>query len=212
MNDNDSTLIPDNDALPPADQSRRIAGQERGRQTTAPRVIQSVGRTWASAAGSERGKMRAADADRDRVVEFLNTAYSEGRLSKDEYDDRLESALSARTYADLDQLVTDLPTARATMATPAAKTSVVTLAAKTNGLAIASLACGLAQFVFGPVTAIPAIVFGHVARYQIKRTGEQGAGLALAGLILGWATVILAIVLMVGLAIAAGMHGTMPMH
>jgi hypothetical protein len=46
--------------------------------------------------------MRAADADRDRVAEFLNVAYSEGRLSKDEYDDRLENAFSARTHADLD--------------------------------------------------------------------------------------------------------------
>ncbi len=31
----------------------------------------------------ERGKVRAADADRDRVVGFLNTAYTEGRLSND---------------------------------------------------------------------------------------------------------------------------------
>jgi hypothetical protein len=161
----------------------------------------------------ERGNMRATDSDRDRVVEFLNTAYSEGRLSKGEYDTRLENALSARTYADLDQLVTDLPTARAATVPPAAKTSTaVTPVAKTNGLAIASLACGIAQFTFGPLTTIPAIVLGHMARHQIKRTGEQGAGLALAGLILGWATVILGIILIVGLAIAAGMHGTMGMH
>ena len=189
--------------IPPlADELQRIADDERGRRTTAPRVIQSAGRTWAFAAGGERGKMRAADADRDRVVEFLNTAYSEGRLSKDEHDGRLENALSARTYADLDQLVTDLPAARATAVTPVART---------NGLAIASLACGLAQFAFGPLTAIPAIVFGHVARHQIKRTGEQGAGLALAGLIFGWATVILGIVLIVvfGLAMSVGMNGTM---
>jgi hypothetical protein len=53
-------------------------------------------------------------------------------------------------------------------------------------------------------------VFGHMARYQIKSTGEQGAGLALAGLILGWATVILAVlVLIIGLAVAAGMPGMM---
>jgi hypothetical protein len=45
----------------------------------------------------ERGKMRTADADRDRVAGFLTTAYTEGRLSKDEYDTRLDSALSART-------------------------------------------------------------------------------------------------------------------
>ncbi len=211
MNDNDSTLIPDNDILPLADDSQRIAGHEREPHMTVPRVIQSAGRTPAFAARGERGKMRAADVDRDLVVEVLSTAYSEGRLSKDEYDARLANALSARTYADLDQLVTDLPAARAAMVPPAAKTTVVTPVAKTNGLAMASLACGVAPFLFGPVTAIPAIVFGHVARHQIKRTGEQGAGLALAGLILGWATVILVIVLL-GLAIFGGMHGTMQMH
>ena len=157
----------------------------------------------------ERGKMRAADADRDRVVGLLSTAYTEGRLSKDEYDARLQSALSARTYADLDQIVADLPVAPATVVTPA-KTTTVTPVAKTNGLAIASLACGLAQFAFGPLATIPAIVCGHMARSQIKRTGEQGAGLALAGLMLGWAAVILGIILIVvGLAISIGMHGTM---
>src|SRR5271166_2739699 len=203
MNDNDTTLIPGNGIPPPADKLQRITDHERGRRTTVPRVIQPVGSTRALAAGGGRGTMRAADADRDRVVEVLSMAYSEGRLSKDEYDGRLENALSARTYADLDQLVTDLPAARATAVTPVAKT---------NQLAMASLACGLAQFVFGPVVAIPAIVFGHVARHQIKRTGEQGAGLALAGLTLGWAAVILTIVLIVGVAMSVGMHGTMHTH
>jgi len=202
VNDNDTTFIPGNDTPPLADKLQRIADHERGLRTSVPGVLQSGGRTRAFAAGGEREKMRAADADRDRVVEFLNMAYSEGRLSRDEYDGRLENALSARTYADLDRLVTDLPAARATVVTPVAKT---------NGLAIASLACGLAQFVFGPLATIPAIVFGHMARHQIKRTGEQGAGLALAGLILGWATVILGIVLIVvaGLAMSVGMNGTM---
>ena len=164
-------------------------------------IQEAAGPTQAFGAGGEREMMRAADADRDRVVERLNVAYSEGRLSKDEHDGRLENALSARTYADLDQLVTDLPVARATAVTPVAGT---------NGLAVASLACGLVQCVFGPVTAIPAIMFGHVALRQIKRTGGQGAGLALAGLILGWATVILAILLIV--AMSAGMHGTTHTH
>ena len=70
----------------------------------------AVGHGYPAAGG--RGQMRAADADRDRAVSFLTTAYTEGRLSKDEYDTRLESALSARTYADLDLVVTDLPGAR----------------------------------------------------------------------------------------------------
>jgi hypothetical protein len=55
----------------------------------------------------------------------------------------------------------------------------------TNGLAVIALVCGLAQFVV-VLTFIPAIVCGHVARAQIRRTGEAGGGLALAGLILGY--------------------------
>ena len=163
-------------------------------------------------AGGEHGKMRAADADRDRVAGILSTAYSEGRLSRDEYDERLESAFSARTHADLDRLTTDLPAAQTTGLTSATGTMVTPLA-RTNGLALASLACGLAQFAFGPLATIPAIMLGHMARSQIRRTGEQGAGLALAGLILGWGAVILGIILIaVAMATAAGMHGVMPMR
>jgi hypothetical protein len=172
-------------------------------QPTAPRAKPSAARTGVLAVGGERGKMRASDSDRDRVADSLNAAYSEGRLSKDEFDTRLENAFSARTYADLDQIVADLPATRAA--------TEVTPVAKINGLAIASLACAIAQSVFGPLATIPAIVLGHMARHQIKRTGEQGAGLALAGLIIGWMAVILGILIVVA-ALAAGMHGTMQMH
>jgi hypothetical protein len=58
-------------------------------------------------------------------------------------------------------------------------------AAPTNGLAIAALVCGVGGFVIG-LSFIPAIICGHLARKQIRQTGEQGAGLALAGLILGY--------------------------
>jgi Domain of unknown function (DUF4190)/Domain of unknown function (DUF1707) len=140
-------------------------------------------------ANNGRGQMRAADVDRDRAVGFLTTAYTEGRLSKDEYDARVESALSARTYSDLDQVVTDLP---------GAQVPAVRQVRGTNGLAIASLACGVAQFAFGPLPTIPAIVLGHMARHQIKRTGEDGAGMALAGLLLGWSVLVLGVVLILG--------------
>jgi hypothetical protein len=85
----------------------------------------------------------------------------------------------------------------ASVVTPA-MTTLASPVPETNGLAIASLACGLGQFVVGPLATIPAIIFGHVARRQIRRTGQQGAGLALAGLTLGWVAVILAIALVVG--------------
>jgi Domain of unknown function (DUF1707)/Domain of unknown function (DUF4190) len=162
-------------------------------------------------AEDQHGKLRAADTDRDHVAEVLGTAYSEGRLSKDEYDARLEAAFTARTYADLDRVLTDLPARpEAALATESPGTG---LAARTNVFAIASLVCGLGQFIVGPLATIPAIVFGHMARHQVRRTGEGGAGLALAGLVLGWGAVILAIavILIATVAVATGAHGTMRM-
>ena len=53
--------------------------------------------------------MRAADTDRDRTVERLRDAAAEGRLTPDDLERRLESALAARTYAELESLVADLP-------------------------------------------------------------------------------------------------------
>jgi Domain of unknown function (DUF1707)/Domain of unknown function (DUF4190) len=157
----------------------------------------AAGGDWETRAVSgDWGKMRAADVDRDRVAGILGTAFTEGRLTRDEYDDRLQTAFTARTYADLDQVVADLPAAPSTEVEPVAEET------PTNGLAMASLACGLGQFVFGPLTTIPAIVFGHMARSQIRRTGEQGDGLALAGLMLGWAAVILGIIFVAAAVIA----------
>jgi hypothetical protein len=55
------------------------------------------------------GQMRAGDADRERVAERLRIALDEGRLNLHEYDERLRDAYSAKTYAELDQLLHDLP-------------------------------------------------------------------------------------------------------
>src|SRR3954454_11661313 len=49
----------------------------------------------------------------------------------------------------------------------------------TNGMAIASLICA---FVFAPL----GIIFGHLSLSQIKRTGEEGHGLAVAGLVISY--------------------------
>lgn len=65
-------------------------------------------------------------------------------------------------------------------------------AESTNPWAIASLVLGLCA------TAIFAVIAGHIALSQIKRTGERGGGLAIAGLILGY----LEILFYVGLVIA----------
>jgi hypothetical protein len=55
---------------------------------------------------------------------------------------------------------------------------------RTNGLAIASLCCGIVGCFYG-VPAILAIVFGFIARSQIKKQPQEGSGMALAGIILG---------------------------
>jgi hypothetical protein len=55
--------------------------------------------------------LRASHADRDEVVEKLRVAAGDGRLTPAELDERLEAALTAKTYADLATLTADLPTA-----------------------------------------------------------------------------------------------------
>jgi hypothetical protein len=58
---------------------------------------------------SALGQLRASHQDRDRVVEVLRVAAGDGRLTPEELDERLEAALTARTYAELAVLTTDLP-------------------------------------------------------------------------------------------------------
>jgi len=128
------------------------------------------------------GQMRATDADRDSVQSILQTAYAEGRLTWDEFDTRSTALMQAKTYAELGSLTADLhkPVVYRQPGN----------APPTNSLAIASLVCGLSQ-VFAPfVAGIPAIVCGHVARSQIRRSGEKGDGMAIAGLALGYIGVI----------------------
>ena len=56
-----------------------------------------------------QGALRASHADRDQVVEVLRVAAGDGRLSPEELDQRLELALSARTYDELAAVIADLP-------------------------------------------------------------------------------------------------------
>jgi hypothetical protein len=51
----------------------------------------------------------AGSADRERTVGVLRAAFTEGRLTQDELDDRVARAYAARTYSDLWALIADLP-------------------------------------------------------------------------------------------------------
>ena len=68
-----------------------------------------------------RNELRASYDDRDRVVELLRVSAGDGRLTAEELDERLELAMTARTYGELARLVSDLP-AEGSVATPVTAT------------------------------------------------------------------------------------------
>jgi Domain of unknown function (DUF1707) len=70
---------------------------------------------------ANRAAVRASDADRERVAERLRQAAAEGRLLTEELEQRLEAALSARTYGQLSAIVADLPGPRLTAPTTTRK-------------------------------------------------------------------------------------------
>ena len=53
--------------------------------------------------------VRASDRERDEVVQRVQQAFADGRLDDGEFDERMRAALTARTHADLDLLLADLP-------------------------------------------------------------------------------------------------------
>ena len=54
------------------------------------------------------GNLRASDADREQVATVLSTAYAEGRLTREEHDERLDQVLRAKTFDDLIPITQDL--------------------------------------------------------------------------------------------------------
>jgi hypothetical protein len=59
-------------------------------------------------AGSQ-GQLRTSRADRDEAIDVLKAAFVHGRLTKDEFDLRVDQVLASRTYADLAALTADVP-------------------------------------------------------------------------------------------------------
>jgi hypothetical protein len=106
--------------------------------------------------------------------------------------------MAARTYADLAAIIADLPVGPGVVPFQAYYPAVAP-AAPTSGLAVGALVCGIAEFFTMGLAAIPAVILGHLARAQIRQTGERGDGMAVAGLVLGymaiaaWAFILLAI-------------------
>lgn len=149
--------------------------------------------------------MLASTADRERAVDVLRAGYAEGRLGKTEFEQRVARAYAARTQAELSGLVADLPQGPVS-ALPAPPSygppsyappvrgsfgaAPVFRAAPypgtTNGKAIAAMVLGILTVMSAGLTAIPAVALGHQARSEIRGSGQQGDGCAIAGLVLGW--------------------------
>ncbi len=153
--------------------------------------------------GHSGPSMLASHADRERAVDVLRAGYGEGRMEQAEFEQRVARAYTARTVGELALLVADLP--QGPVAQPAAGAAVprTFLAAprpRTNGKAVAAAVCGLLCLPTMGLTGIPAVVLGHAARSETRRSDEGGDGLALIGLVLGWMSVA-GWALVVGLAV-----------
>ena len=66
-------------------------------------------------------RMRASDADRERVAGILRDAYAEGRLTAVEHEERLTEAYAATTYGELAPVLRDLPVPPGTLAVPSSR-------------------------------------------------------------------------------------------
>jgi hypothetical protein len=74
-----------------------------------PAMDPAAGGGSGAAGTSSAPAIRASDRERDAATGRLQDAFAEGRLDDAEFDGRMRSALSARTRADLDGLLADLP-------------------------------------------------------------------------------------------------------
>jgi Domain of unknown function (DUF1707)/Domain of unknown function (DUF4190) len=141
-------------------------------------------------------RMLASTADRDRAIGVLKSAFVDGRLTKDELEQRVGQVLTARLFPDIMALTYDLPVGPfgrlpAHNATPAPP--------RICRLAVAALVCAAAAPCTAGISGVPAIVLGHMARRRVRRTGERGAPEATRALVIGWLAVLIGVLLLVAL-------------
>src|SRR5437879_3318379 len=95
------------------------------------------------------GQMRSSDRDRDSAQAILQSAYADGRLTKDEFDDRCSRVMNSQTYAELQSLTADLPGRLPFVPPPMPMAPYghrpVVQPQRTNSLAVGSLICGIGQ-------------------------------------------------------------------
>ncbi|WP_437089694.1 DUF1707 and DUF4190 domain-containing protein [Streptomyces sp. enrichment culture] len=138
--------------------------------------------------GQGQPSMLASHAERERAVDVLRAGYGEGRLEHAEFEKRVARAYEARTVGELALLVADLPQGPV----PAGQGVPATFLPPppvTNGKAVGALVCGVLTVATAGLSGVPAVILGHAARAEMRRSGERGEGLAMTGLVLGWLSV-----------------------
>jgi len=149
------------------------------------------------------GFMRSSSADRERAIDVLKAAFAEGRLTRDEFEERSGQVLRSQTYAQLAALTADLPVgplgALMRPQLPYPQQMPYHIAAPrrpVNSLAVAALVCSL-------IPGFPAaagVITALVARRQIRQTGERGEGIATAAFLIGMFSLVGFVLYMIGLA------------
>jgi hypothetical protein len=128
------------------------------------------------------GQIRSSAAEREQVIDVLKTAFTDGRLTREEYEDRIGLALRPLTYAELAELTSDLPAGLPGSPRPRSAANLPPPASRpVNRMAIASLVSAVVL----PVVPLLAVLLGLIAHGQIQQRGEGGARLATAGMLLG---------------------------
>lgn len=121
--------------------------------------------------------LRCSDADREVVAEVVRQAAGDGRLTLEEMSERLDAVYAARTYRDLEPVVSDLPGARL----PGPGPGSLPATRPPSSPATRSDAAGLAR-VGGTSTAQPAVaVFGEAKRTGAWVVPEDYASVAVFG-------------------------------
>ena len=111
-----------------------------------------------AAAQDDYGRMRASRADREQGIDALKAAFVQGRLTKDELDERVARALVPQTYAELAALTDDLP-AGLTSADPPQKGSPVGAGVYVAAVAGLFLVAAISNGSGNPLTVLGTVLF-----------------------------------------------------
>lgn len=117
-------------------------------------------------AKSDRPDWRVSDTERQATADHLKAHFVAGRLDIDEYEERLQRALAARTRRDLDDLVGDLPSTIAVAQPPPPRPVFVPVLLALAVFAVFTVALNTLHWFFFPWWLIPIVFFVLSRRWR----------------------------------------------